>query len=148
LAQESLPVTAKACTKCGEIKPAEGFYASVKTRSGLTSWCRECTKAKTRSRGRDTERTYLLKKYGLTPERYADILQAQGGRCAICGIPQGETKRSFAVDHDHSCCPADGSCGRCVRGLLCVKCNLGLGSFGDNIASLRSATDYLESYRG
>jgi len=40
----------KRCPKCGEEKPAttEYWYASKQTHSGLTGWCKECMKAKSR----------------------------------------------------------------------------------------------------
>jgi hypothetical protein len=31
--------------------------------------------------------------------------------------------RPFCVDHDHTCCPGEYTCGKCVRGLLCDDCN-------------------------
>jgi len=52
-------------------------------------------------------------------------LAEQGNCCATCDKPMGE--RRFAVDHDHTCCPGRKSCGKCVRGLVCDKCNLYLG---------------------
>lgn len=149
MAKESLPAVAKPCTKCGLVKEPGDFYASIKRRDGLTSWCRDCTKANSRAQGREKHREWkLAQKYQLTPEQYADMLQAQGGRCAIRDVPQSASARAFAVDHDHACCPGKHSCGDCVRGLLCIKCNLGLGSFEDDAERLRSAADYLESHRG
>ncbi|NKV78695.1 hypothetical protein GS911_11370 [Rhodococcus hoagii] len=59
--------------------------------------------------------------YGIGFNAYTAILEAQNGRCYICQRATGATRR-LAVDHDHTCCPAGGSCGRCVRGLLCSPC--------------------------
>lgn len=82
-----------------------------------------------------------LRGFGVTVERYEEMLVAQDGKCAICG--GGPGRRRFDIDHDHSCCPGDKSCGRCVRGLLCAKCNVGLGSFRDSAAIVDSAATYL-----
>lgn len=84
-----------------------------------------------------------LATWGITPERYTAMLEAQDGRCAICGVEECETGARFSVDHDHACCPGQKSCGECVRGLLCRACNHGLGSFRDSVASLRAAVAYL-----
>lgn len=71
--------------------------------------------------------------YGITIKDYADILIEQEGACAICGkIPENR----LCVDHDHNS-------GK-VRGLLCNKCNLGLGYFGDDLAIIMNAVIYLQ----
>jgi hypothetical protein len=49
-------------------------------------------------------RARLLRRYGLSPEQFADLERAQKGRCAIC------LKRSrgrLCVDHDHKMLPMD-----------------------------------------
>lgn len=68
------------------------------------------------------------------------MMDAQEGRCAICGRPfPCETGVNGPnVDHDH----ATGK----VRELLCGQCNRGLGSFGDNIASCEAAVAYLRRH--
>jgi hypothetical protein len=79
-------------------------------------------------------RRYMLKKnYGITPEQFDTMLLQQGGACAICR----ETIAKPHVDHDHKT-------GR-VRGILCANCNVGLGMFGDDVKSLRSAIAYLST---
>ena len=84
-----------------------------------------------------------LAKYHLTKEQYAELLKAQDYRCAICLRPFGD--ECPFIDHDHDCCAGQGSCGKCVRGLLCRFCNTGLGHFGDAANTLRAAADYLEN---
>lgn len=80
------------------------------------------------------DRTRLLsKKYGLTKEQYQERLEAQGGCCVICR--DGKTKRDFHIDHEHTT-------GR-IRGLLCSRCNTGLGQFRDSIGFLAKAQEYL-----
>lgn len=65
------------------------------------------------------------------------------GVCAICGKPEthGNGKSSIkllAVDHCHTT-------GK-IRGLLCHKCNLGIGHLDDSIDRLEAAINYLEKH--
>lgn len=82
-----------------------------------------------------------VRRYGLSAEEALSMLDRQGGVCAICGC---EPSGPLAVDHDHSCCPGRGSCGKCVRGLLCSQCNWALGCMEDSAERLRSAAEYLD----
>lgn len=82
-----------------------------------------------------------FKKYGLTPDEYAELTR-EG--CHICGA----TDRQFHVDHDHRCCPGQSSCGRCVRGVLCGPCNQALGMMRDDVGLLSRAIEYLNKPRG
>lgn len=77
----------------------------------------------------------LAHRYGISPEAYDRILEAQGGRCAICGDEPG-VKR-LAVDEDHET-------GK-VRGLLCELCNRGIGLLRESPFVMESAVRYLES---
>ena len=74
--------------------------------------------------------------YGLTPEQLAEMLLRP---CAICGSTDNPS-----IDHDHSCCSGGYSCGNCVRGTLCQKCNRGLGQFNDDQILLSNAVKYLK----
>jgi hypothetical protein len=64
--------------------------------------------------------------------------------CHGCGGHEPIGNRGWMVDHDHACCPGPYTCGRCVRGVLCGRCNTVLGKVGDSPALLRSLADYLE----
>ena len=83
-----------------------------------------------------------LKKYGLTRDDYVDLEKSQNGLCKICGEKEKYNKR-LSVDHDHTCCPGATSCGKCIRGLLCSRCNKVLGQLNDNKILLQKMIDYL-----
>lgn len=78
---------------------------------------------------------YYKNSYGLSEDQYK-LLLSKG--CAICG-----TLENLCVDHDHACCPGKTTCGKCVRGALCVTHNTALGRFDDNVEYLQRAIDYL-----
>ncbi|WP_121160612.1 endonuclease domain-containing protein [Micromonospora pisi] len=63
--------------------------------------------------------------YRLRPADWQALWDSQDGLCALCFTGLDETR--MAVDHDHRCCPGERSCGRCVRALLCRKCNTNVG---------------------
>ncbi len=81
-------------------------------------------------------RNWLKRNYGITTQEYDTRLANQGGVCAICGADKsGRSHESFIVDHDHN--TGD------IRGLLCHKCNVGLGAFGDDRNILKKALEYV-----
>jgi hypothetical protein len=63
------------------------------------------------------------------------MFAAQGYRCAICGADKPGGTGRWHTDHDH----VTGT----VRGVLCHKCNIGIGMLGDSPALLRAAIAYL-----
>jgi hypothetical protein len=80
---------------------------------------------------------WLRWKYKLTDEDYENLLDKQKGRCAICGTDDpGNGHKHFHVDHCHNT--------NLVRGLLCHKCNKGLGLFKDDSKLLKKAVKYLD----
>jgi hypothetical protein len=89
------------------------------------------------------KKKHTLKKYGISPLDYADMLLKQGGVCAVCKLSEtckdkrSNKVRDLAVDHCHTT-------GR-VRGLLCSRCNKALGGFKDNAELLASAIGYLNA---
>lgn len=85
-----------------------------------------------------TNQRVRARKYGLSLEELSKFLQEHDNKCDICG----STER-LSIDHDHDCCPTSESCGKCVRGLLCFRCNWMLGWAKDDIDLLRRAMSYL-----
>ena len=71
-------------------------------------------------------------KYNITESAYQALMESQKGVCAIC--KNGQNKTLF-VDHCHTT--------NRIRGLLCQKCNFGLGLFNDNKELLGAAIKYL-----
>lgn len=148
----------RTCTKCGEWKPAEGFYLKngkprerckvcfnaedaerrrrnpIPSRERARRW-RDRNREAQRERERHSQRR---RKYGVTRDDFETMMTRQDGRCAICRRPPGE--KALAVDH----CHADLK----VRGLLCASCNNGLGRFGDDPEVLDRAAAYLRGSWG
>jgi predicted nucleic acid-binding Zn ribbon protein len=121
------------CVVCGHAIPED-------RRGGATYCSPACNKvaqsSKWRARAPHYMRQYL---YGITAEEYTALLEAQGNRCAICGSDEWPGKGNGPhVDHCHV--------GGQVRGLLCGRCNTGLGQFGDDPVVLRAAAAYLERH--
>lgn len=66
---------------------------------------------------------HVKSRNGITWEQYEAMLEAQGGRCAICRTDNPRGRGRWHIDHDRRCCPGRRSCGECVRALLCSTCN-------------------------
>lgn len=120
------------CTKCGKKK-----YDFMKgTRK---HWCTDCWQTysvawrqKNKRKLRDQQ---LQNRYGITIEQYEELLDVQGGVCAICKQLCASGK-DLAVDHDHDT--------GVVRGLLCMNCNIGIGHLATQ-DRLMQALIYLEN---
>lgn len=84
--------------------------------------------------------SHLRLKYGLTPQEYEDILQAQNDSCWICGRHRSIFKKNLCVDHNHK----TGE----VRGILCDYCNRRLVGRHTDPVLLRKIADYLEQGTG
>lgn len=80
---------------------------------------------------------YWMNAKKINIDNRADLLiKNHNGLCDICGIEKlGYSGRRLAIDHDHKT--------GLVRGMLCQKCNIGLGNFNDNPELLEKAMKYL-----
>ena len=75
----------------------------------------------------------------ITEKEYVDMFNLQQGKCKICNTHRNELNENLCVDHCHK--------SNKIRGLLCRKCNAGLGIFKDNTDIINSALKYLQSYQ-
>ncbi|MFG2951812.1 endonuclease domain-containing protein [Streptomyces adustus] len=78
------------------------------------------------------------KRYNLSLPRVNAILRIQNDYCPLCDDGPGDDAAEgpiwWQIDHDHSCCTG---CPRCVRGLLCLPCNVKLGYYEKELRESR-----------
>lgn len=133
----------KICTGCGIKKQLEDFSIHSGFKDGRNSRCKMCKNVMQTEGYRSgkykkpvykpyTYQKQLRDRYGLSLLEYEKMVLECQGMCQICG-----RKEPLNVDHCHTT--------KKVRGLLCTRCNTGLGKFKDNIDILQSAIKYLES---
>lgn len=168
--------TMKKCGRCQKYLPKDLFYRNRKTADGLACYCRRCESARKKEARasnpgliivhRENGKKWYIKnkehklnknkewkennpskwrninlksRFGITNEDYNQILEKQNNCCPICGKHKDEFKEFMAVDHCHKT-------GQ-VRGILCRKCNLGIGHLNDDIFLLEKSINYLNSYK-
>jgi hypothetical protein len=95
---------AKACTRCGRVKPLGEFYGDKRASDGCASECKKCTNARNKARRerdpeltrqreqgycakyrRDNRERYLARQQQRDWEIRKDVLDYYGGKCACCG---------------------------------------------------------------
>ena len=145
----------KICPMCKISKNLSEYTKDKNGRKDRTTYCKKCCKIrwnKNKERNTATHKTYILNNpekikdtylkhtYGITLEEYNKFLEQQKGLCAICNRPETRKRKNkqpvLSVDHDHKT--------KEVRGLLCNKCNIGLGGFEDNKEFLKNAIKYID----
>jgi hypothetical protein len=109
----------KICRLCQKKLPLTSFYLRD---SKKQEWlCKSCTYFRK-----------VKKKYNITEVEYIELYNKQNNVCAICKISYDK----MCIDHDHTTLK--------VRGILCTKCNFGIGQLNDNIERLENAITYLK----
>lgn len=133
------------CNKCNTIKPVSDFYKDRPNGSKRYE-CKQCHLSYYKERWASADKTYrkdrfkshrknLLGKYNLSPDDYAKLVENQGGCCAVCDVKPDEL---LFVDHCHE--------SGLVRGLLCRRCNMGLGMLGDDLSGIERAYQYMRKH--
>ena len=148
----------KKCIVCLKSKSIDQYWKNSKSKDGYKAFCRECGSEKYKLwKKENPQRVYELhkqacdkwrkthpekarlsckryrvkKRFGLTPEEYDKLIKT--GVCEICGC----TPIKIHLDHCHITSR--------IRGILCPKCNRGLGHFNDDSSLLMKAVQYLQS---
>lgn len=80
-----------------------------------------------------------LKLYGVSHERWFAMLEKQSNACPVCLEKFGSQGCKPNIDHCHEI--------GWPRGILCGRCNTGLGHFRDNPDFLLRAAEYLKGKR-
>lgn len=142
----------RTCPRCKADKPVGDYHKSSRQNNGLTDWCKVCACRSTKAWNKkhpDKVRTHHLQFAcgGISVVEYESLLKEQNYLCALCKKP--DTKR-LAVDHDHSspCNKIHGPnqmCKKCIRGLLCNRCNINMTMIDDNPGILERIVVYIKS---
>lgn len=122
----------------GQGKANKKYYKENKGKllAGKYRWYRDNRSlVLSRRKTPESRKKLSLWKYGVTSEWYDERIKRG---CFICG---GYIK--LGIDHDHSCCSEGRSCGKCVREVLCTKCNAALGLTGENVEILQRLIAYV-----
>lgn len=97
--------------------------------------------------GKKRKSQKMLHQHGLTSDAWDALFESQGRACAVCRRTEPGSDKGWHTDHDHECCPGKRSCGKCIRGILCPGCNVGIGHLRNDCAILAAACDYLRRTR-
>lgn len=158
----------KKCPRCRTIKSNNNFHKDKGKKDGLRTYCTLCVKElANKEKLKEYGHHYYIKnkekidsmqkerninnpktrqiinrssrlkyKYNITIDEYNALFTEQGGSCAICGTHQSALNIPLCVDHSHLT-------GK-IRGLLCRRCNTGIGLLKDSKDILYRAAKYLE----
>ncbi len=148
----------KICPKCKIEKQHSDYHKDLRKNGGIRNRCKACCKAETnswreknkahynnytamwRSKNPDKQHATEIKRlYGLSIEKYNEMLLAQDLKCKICGKQHDSSRKRgrLYVDHCHD--------SNQIRGLLCGACNSAIGYFNHNIEIIKKSILYLQS---
>lgn len=126
----------KWCSSCSRYLSFESFHYDAHSKVKLSQYCADCKKKRYSNKSKDERRdNWYRYEYGVSLDDFNQLLEEQGYKCAIC---KKSSKENLHVDHNHT----TGE----VRGLLCSKCNRGLGHFDESLDYLEAASNYLKRF--
>jgi hypothetical protein len=135
----------KTCVDCREVMTVDRFYWNHQDKhpGSLCKRCHISRGNKTRREKPFEHRTKVRRKrqlarFGITPDDYERLYREQGETCLLCNEAEIFTNRLLAVDHCHET-------GK-VRGLLCGRCNTGIGMLRESLPLMQRAMEYLRKH--
>lgn len=132
----------RVCDKCGKHRSGQTRARWLEANPDKAAAIKARYRRNHPDRAKGDAAVYRLKKYGVTAEWEAATLAAQGFTCGnpACGATEpGGRWPTWNIDH----CHRTGA----VRGLLCAKCNQGVGLFDDDVDKLAGMIQYLMQER-
>jgi hypothetical protein len=147
-----LIMTVKICNTCGNEKELELFAKGKAYKDGYRNICKRCHTDKMIKYYKDNPQKNREKirmnsgpgrapnwlRHKLNKEKFDQLMSLYDGKCHSCKDRDAEV-----IDHDHSCCDKNRSCGKCVRGILCNKCNMALGLLNDDQSAILNLAKYI-----
>ena len=133
------------CQKCDVEKPMSDYrlYQSGRRKRRICIACERRNRRDNRESEHTPERLEQMRRrryvreYGVTVEEYDQMVLDRQGRCDICGLlPKDNRGSKLHVDH------IEGT--KQARGLLCLRCNVGIGMLKHNRKIIAAAHRYLK----
>ncbi len=141
----------KICLICKEEKSLDLFrQRNDRKCKPIESYCKACERDKfkiwySENKEYQKQRDFVrnCEKFGLSADRYNEMVENQKAKCAICLKPESSTRggkiKNLAIDHCHET-------GQ-IRALLCNGCNTAIGLLKEDIETLEAALKYLKKFK-
>lgn len=132
------------CTSCAKIKNREWYIANKVHKLKTTkAWAqnnpdkvKKSIQKYTKKNGPKLALDRRLKRYGITLDKYNEMVDSQNGTCVICNC----VPNKLVIDHSHVT--------NKVRELLCISCNAALGQVKENENTMMSMLSYIRKHNG
>jgi hypothetical protein len=158
----------KHCSKCGEVKPLDQYYAAAGCRDGLRGDCKACfsARAKARYAEKSEDIKASVKRWQQENAEHLNAYRRKRNATRRQEIREGHLRRKFGItlaDYDAMLSAQGGGCAICgrppaegkslhvdhdhetgvVRGLLCFTCNGAIGMLSESEETIARALSYV-----